>query len=299
MIETVFPTINPQLYPFDSHFLELEPGLRLHYLDEGQGPPVVMVHGNPTWSAYYRDLVLDLRDTHRCIVPDHIGCGLSDKPGDDAYNYTLGQRVADLTALIDSLDLDGPFTLVVHDWGGMIGMAYAVDHPNRIARLVILNTSAFHLPKTKRFPLPLWLIRNTPLGSFLVRRLNLFVLGANRFCMTRQPMFPDTAKLYMKPYNNWANRIAVLRFVQDIPLKPGDPAYDRVTHVQKKLGVLRDKPMLICWGMRDFVFDRHFLELWTERFPDADVHRFEDCGHYILEDNPGEVIPLIRRFVGG
>src|SRR5262245_40625611 len=157
-----------ELYPFRSHFLDRS-GVRMHYLDEGSGPPVVMVHGNPTWSFYFRNLVQALRDDYRTVVPDHIGCGLSDKPGDDRYEYTLDRRVADLEALLDSLGLTSNLTLVLHDWGGMIGMAFASRHPERIRRLVILNTAAFLLPAGKRLPRSLWLVRNTPLGPLLVR----------------------------------------------------------------------------------------------------------------------------------
>src|SRR5947209_19836323 len=152
-------------------------GLRLHCLDEGEGEPVVMVHGNPTWSFYYRGLVDGLRDSYRTIVPDHIGCGLSDKPDDSRYDYTLESRIADREALLDHLGLDRGLTLVVHDWGGAIGLGYATRHPERVSRLVILNTAAFHLPKTKAFPWPLWLCRDTPLGAFLVRGLNAFCRG--------------------------------------------------------------------------------------------------------------------------
>jgi pimeloyl-ACP methyl ester carboxylesterase len=136
-----------RLYPFSSHFLETR-GLRLHYLDEGprDGPPVLMLHGNPTWSFYYRNLVLALRGQYRCIVPDHIGCGLSDKPGDESYDYRLRSRIEDLDTLLGTLDLRQPLTLVGHDWGGMIGFAWAVRNPDRIARCVVLNTAAFPMP---------------------------------------------------------------------------------------------------------------------------------------------------------
>jgi len=142
-------TIPRELYPFEGRYFDRGAGVRMHYLDEGEGPPVVMVHGNPTWSFYYRQLVLALRDGHRCIVPDHVGMGLSDKPGDDRYAYTLAQRVDDLEALLEHLGVDRDVTLVVHDWGGMIGMAWAARHPERVARLVILNTAAFPLPSDK------------------------------------------------------------------------------------------------------------------------------------------------------
>ncbi len=284
------------LYPFAGKFLSLG-GVRMHYLDEGAGEPVVMLHGNPSWSFYYRDLVLALRDRYRCIVPDHIGCGMSDKPGDDVYTYTLESRVNDLETLLDSLGLRTGITLVVHDWGGIIGMAYATRHPERIKRLVILNTSAFHLPKTKMFPWPLWIVRNTPLGAFLVRGFNAFSGIAARVCCKRHPLTRELRRAYTAPYDSWANRIATLRFVQDIPLRPGDASYDIVSKVEQNAGQFAKVPMLIFWGLRDFVFDRHFLRLWEERFPKADIHRFDDCGHYVLEDAREDILPRVRDFL--
>lgn len=283
-----------ELYPFNSNFLNLR-GIKYHYLDEGRGEPVVMVHGNPTWSFYYRNLTLALRDSYRVIVPDHIGCGLSDKPAADKYNYNLKQRVDDLEALLSHLGIDKNITLVVHDWGGMIGMAYAARHPERIERLVILNTSAFHLPKTKRFPWQLWLTR-TPLGAFMVRGFNAFSLGAVIFG-SKKPMPREIRKMYLAPYDSWANRVAVLRFVQDIPLKPGDPAYKIVSEVENKLDEFANKPMLILWGEKDFVFDHHFLNEWIKRFPKAEVHRFPNAGHYVLEDAGDKIVPRVKEWL--
>ncbi len=285
-----------KLYPFEGKFLDLG-GVRMHYLDEGAGEPLVMVHGNPTWSFYYRNLVLALRDQYRCIVPDHIGCGMSDKPGDDRYSYTLESRVNDLETLLDSVKVTGGITLVLHDWGGMIGMAYATRHPERIKRLIVMNTSAFHLPRTKRFPWPLWIVRNTPLGAPLVRGFNAFSGIAARVCCARTRLTPEIRAAYTAPYDSWADRIATLRFVQDIPLRPGDASYEIVSKVEKNAGQFASIPMLICWGLRDFVFDRHFLRLWEEQFPKAEVHRFEDCGHYVLEDARDEIIALVREFL--
>ena len=283
-------------YPFQGRRLDLD-GISLHYLDEGAGEPVVMLHGNPTWSFYYRNLVLNLRNSYRTIVPDHIGCGLSDKPDDSRYAYTLERRVRDVETLLDHLDVKSDITLVVHDWGGMMGMAYAVRHPERIARLVILNTAAFHLPPSKRFPWQLALCRNPLLGPLLVRGLNAFCRDAARNCCTRRPMSDEVRAGYLWPYDSWTNRIAVLRFVQDIPLVPGDPSYALVNEVQNRLERLRDVPMLICWGMRDFVFDEHFLAEWERRFPSAEVHRFADAGHYVLEDAGDEIAAIVRQFL--
>lgn len=283
------------LYPFEGKILDLD-GLSYHYLDEGAGPPVVMVHGNPTWSFYYRDLVLALRGRYRAVAPDHIGCGRSDKPDDARYEYTLERRVQDLGALIDHLGFD-QVTLVVHDWGGMIGLTWATQNPDRIQRLVVLNTGAFVLPAGKPFPYQIALARTPGLGPMLVRGLNAFARGAVRFCVTRAPMPPEVAAGYLAPYDSWRNRIALQRFIEDIPLRPSHRSWSLIAETAGKLEKLRSVPMLICWGMRDFVFDRHFLDEFNRRFPNAEVHRFDDAGHYILEDARDDVIPLISTFL--
>jgi haloalkane dehalogenase len=178
----------------------------------------------------------------------------------------------------------------------MIGMAYARRNPSRVKRLVILNTAAFLLPAGKRLPLSLWLCRNTPLGPLLVRGLNAFSRGAVRFCAMRR-LSAAVRAAYLAPYDSWSHRIAVLRFVQDIPLHPGDRAYSTVKRVQDGLNQISNVPMLICWGERDFVFDGAFLAEWQRRFPTASVHRFPDAGHFVLEDAGAAIIPLIRDFL--
>jgi cis-3-alkyl-4-acyloxetan-2-one decarboxylase len=272
-------------------------GSKLHYLDEGQGEPVVMVHGNPTWSFHYRRLVEALSPRFRTIVPDHIGCGLSDKPDDSRYDYTLASRVDDLEALLDHLEIDRNINLVVHDWGGMIGLAYAARHPERIARLVVMNTAAFHMPGTKSFPWALWICRDTPLGAWMVRGLNTFVRGTALIGCTRNRLPRAVRDAYAAPYDSWDHRIAIHRFVQDIPLRPGDRSYELVSWVENRLASLRSVPLFIAWGMRDFVFDRPFLEEWIRRFPHAEVHRYSRAGHYLLEDEAETLVPLIENFL--
>lgn len=288
----------PDLYPFGSHWLQ-RPAGRMHYLDEGprDAPPVLMLHGNPTWSFYYRDLVKALRATHRCIVPDHLGCGLSDKPPAPAYDYRLASRIDDLDALIASLALAQPLTLVAHDWGGMIGMAWAVRQPQRVARLALLNTAAFPLPAGKRLPLALALVRNTKIGACLVLRCNAFAAGAARVAFKR-PVDPRVRAAYVGPYDSPAHRLATLRFVQDIPLGPGDPGFDILRATAEHLDELADRPCLIAWGARDFVFDQDFLAEWRLRFPRAEVLYLADCGHYVLEDGGPELVERIRDFIG-
>lgn len=292
------PRIDRRIYPFEGRRWDRGGGIRMHYLDEGpeSAPPVVMVHGNPSWSIYWRELVLALRDRYRCIVPDHVGMGLSDKPGDDAYDYTLASRIDDLERLLDHLGIDGDVTLAVHDWGGGIGFGWATRFPERVKRLVVLNTAAFHLPRAKAFPAALRLTR-TPLGALLVRGGNAFARGAALTCVTRRPMSRALREAYLAPYADWESRIATLRFVEDIPLHPGDRAYDAITEMAAGLDAFRATPTVIAWGMRDFVFDRHFLEEWERRLPQAEVHRFEDAGHYVLEDVPEVIVSIVRRFL--
>jgi pimeloyl-ACP methyl ester carboxylesterase len=284
-------------YPFASHTFIID-GIKFHYVDEGpkDAPPILMLHGNPTWSFYYRRLIAAFSPQHRVIVPDHVGMGLSEKPDESRYEFTLARRVSDLEKLIDTLNLRQPITLIVHDWGGMIGTAYASRHPDRITKLVILNTGGFTLPKTKKMPWQLTLARTPLLGALLVRGLNAFSAGAVKDCAMR-PLLPDVAHAYLAPYNSWHNRLAVHRFIQDIPLHPGDRTFDIVSNVEKNLHQFRNLPMLICWGMKDFVFDVHFLNRWIELFPDAQVHRFDNAGHYVLEDAHEQIIPLIQNFL--
>ena len=162
----------------------------MHYLDEGKGETVLMVHGNPTWSFYFREVVKALSPTHRCIVPDHVGMGLSDRPGDERYQYTLKSRVDDLDTLMERIAPTGPVTLIVHDWGGMIGMSWAVRHPERIKAIVALNTSCFRLPAEKPFPKGLTAMRGNltgiPLRAFgFVRRVVL------RTCTAKTTLTPE------------------------------------------------------------------------------------------------------------
>ena len=288
-------TFSSPLYPFESHALDRE-GLRYHYLDEGTGDPVLMLHGNPSWSFYYRDLVKALRTDHRVIVPDHIGMGLSDKPGDDRYDYRLESRIADVERLVSSLGLRR-ITLVLHDWGGMIGMGYAARHPENVARIVLLNTAAFHLPDDVRVPSALRFVRDSTLGAFSVRGMNAFARGAVIVGCKKKRLSSEERAAYLAPYDSWTDRIATLRFVQDIPLAPSDPSYALVSSIEAALPRFASLPLLVCWGERDFVFSPHVLAHWLTRWPEAEVHRFPDAGHYVLEDEGPAIATLVRTFL--
>lgn len=289
------PGFNHELYPFAGAWREVN-GFRMHFLDEGQGDAVLMLHGNPTWSFFFRDLVRGLRGRYRAIAPDYIGCGLSDKPDESSYEHTLRRRVDDLASLIEQLNVRGRITLIMHDWGGMIGMTYAARFPDRIGRLILLNTAAFHLPRAKRLPLSLWLCRETPLGELIIRDTGLFISVLARWAVCR-PMEQRVREAYLWPYRLPEDRTGLLGFVQDIPRRPGDRSYDLVSDVQARLAHFNEIPSLILWGEKDFVFDHHFLREWQRILPDAEVHRFPNAGHYVLEDAGAEILPLIEDFI--
>lgn len=284
-------------FPFTSRFFDRQ-GLQLHYVDEGTGDPLVMVHGNPTWSFFFRTLLGDLRHDYRAIALDHIGCGLSDKPDDSRYQYTLASRIDDLESLLDHLlPTEQQLTLILHDWGGAIGMGYAARHPERIKRLVLLNTAAFGLPAAKAFPWPLYIFKHLYLGAWLNQTFGAFSEIAARTCSVRGLPQPIRA-LFTGPYDTPANRIAVTRFVQDIPLTPTDTSWNTLQTIENGLPQFRHTPALVCWGRKDFVFDRAFFLEWRRRLPHAEYHSFTNAGHYLLEDEGPAVLDLLRIFLG-
>jgi haloalkane dehalogenase len=276
------------LYPFAARKKSIK-GYNLSFLDQGQGKVIVMLHGNPTWSFYYRNLANLLQNYYRVIVPDHMGCGFSDKPQD--YPYTLKTHVDNLEVLLAELGIN-KFSLVLHDWGGAIGMGLAVRFPEKVESIVVLNTAAF---RSRRIPLRIGLCRIPVLGAIIVRGFNGFARGALRMAVVNK-MAPAVASGYLEPYDSWAHRVALLRFVQDIPLKRDHPSWQSLVEIEKGLVWFQKTPMLILWGGRDFCFTRHFYEEWLQRFPDAENHFFPDAGHYILEDAFERLAPLVENF---
>ena len=277
-------------YPFTPQNFVTAAGHRLSYIDEGNGLPVVMVHGNPSWSYLYRNVITALKGEYRCIAPDHLGCGLSDKPQN--WPYQLQGHINNFTELLDHLHIER-CVLVVHDWGGAIGMGWAGRHPERIAGLVVLNTAAF---RSSQLALRIAVCRWPLIGALLVRGLNGFAWPAT-FMAVRKKMRPEIKAGFLAPYNNWANRVAVHRFVQDIPMQPGHPSYQTLVDVENSLEELEKKPMLICWGGQDFCFNDHFYKEWQQRFPQAEKHYFATTGHYVLEDALAEILDLFPGFL--
>ncbi len=262
----------------------------LSYVDEGSGPAVVMVHGNPSWSYLYRNLITGLKSNYRVIAPDHMGCGLSDKP--EPYPYRLERHIENLGLLLDHLQIES-CVLVVHDWGGAIGMGWAGMHPDRIAGLVVLNSAAFPSP---HIPLRINVCRQPLIGPLLVRGLNGFARAAT-FMAVEKRMDPRVKEGFLAPYDSWRNRVAIYRFIRDIPMHQRHPSWETLQAVAASLGGLRKKPMLIIWGGRDFCFNRPFYEEWRRRFPGAEGYYFEQAGHYVLEDVLPETLKQVAPFV--
>jgi haloalkane dehalogenase len=281
------------LFPFESRELTLG-GCRCHYVDEGAGPVLLMVHGNPTWSFYWRELIRAFRGQCRVVAVDHIGCGLSEKPSPAEYSYRLAQRISDLGQLIEALDLSR-ITLVAHDWGGAIGMGAAVEAPERFARFVLMNTAAF---RAVRCPWAIRVCRVPLIGPLAVQGLNLFVRRALRTAVAKpERMTAEVRAGLMAPYDSWRHRAAVLRFVLDIPLRRNHPSYQTLVKIEDGLGQFRERPVCLIWGLRDWCFTREFLDRFLDFFPDAEVHGLGDAGHYVVEDAHEEIVLLLGDFL--
>ena len=289
-VEELSPEVR-ELYPWAGAYLDLESGHRLHYLDEGEGRPLLMVHGNPTWSFYYRNLVRDLSGRYRCVAVDHMGCGLSDKPQD--YDYSLQQHVKNLSALIEALGLED-ITLVVHDWGGPIGLGAALEHSEKITKIVIFNTGVFDGP----LPFSIRMCRWPLVGAALVQGLNGFVrVGLLRATALPERMKGAIGAGYLAPYNSWQNRVAHIRFIRDIPLEENHPTREFFLSIDARLETFSDRPVLVIWGEQDFCFTPYYREGFMERFPQAEVHAFADASHWVMEDAYDRILPLLESFI--
>jgi cis-3-alkyl-4-acyloxetan-2-one decarboxylase len=275
-------------YPFAPKRFATPAGT-LSYLDEGQGDEaVVMVHGNPTWSYFYRNVVRALSPRIRCIVPDHLGCGLSDKPQD--WDYTLPNHIANLRALLDSLKLRR-IHLIVHDWGGPIGLGALLPQADKLGRVVILNTAAFAdtvIPARIRF------CRFPLLGELVVRGSNGFAWPATWMAVAK-PLPDEVKRGFLFPYDSWANRIATHRFVVDIPSGKGTASDAALAQIEQALPELKNHPVQILWGGQDFCFNRHYFERWWTLLPLAQADYLETAGHYLLEDEKDRCLEIVTR----
>ncbi len=286
-----------ELYPFPSQFIELTDGVKMHYVETGakhdnagtHRPSVLCVHGNPTWSFTYRRVLAELSSEVRVVAVDHVGCGLSDKPQE--YPYSLDQHIANLVQLIVKLDLNN-VTLLVHDWGGAIGLGAGLRVLERIQGAVILNTAAFPPPY---IPLRIAACRIPVVGNWAMRQLNLFALAALRMTLHRLPKLdPKVAAGLIAPYSNWENRVAIAKFVQDIPRSPADPTWQLLSKIEQQLSRYGDRPIKLIWGMHDWCFRPECLHRFQQLLPHAETQELSDVGHYVMEEAADEVLAALR-----
>jgi haloalkane dehalogenase len=284
-------------YPFESHWLNVgddDDPLWLHYVDEGprDAPVLLFLHGNPTWSFMWRRQILALRDRFRCVAVDHMGCGLSDRP-QTQFDYTLPRHADNVEKLLDHLGVER-FTPVLHDWGGMIGMTVATRRPEAYEAGVVMNTAAF----LGKLPTRIALVRIPVFGPNMVLRGNAFAKAAIRQAVTNKRVMTDSVtRGFLAPYGTPHDRIATLRFVEDVPQKPGHRTWDVVHATDEKLAQLTDRPLLVVWGLDDWCFTTKFRDGWMERFPDAEVVNLPRAGHYVFEDAADQVTEAMTRFL--
>ena len=280
-------------FPFEPRFADVG-GVQLHYVDEGprDAAPVLMLHGNPTWSYMYRVPIRVLGEAgHRCVALDHMGFGASEKPR-RLSEYTLERHVENTVAVIESLDLRD-ITLVAHDWGGPIGLGAALRLPDRFRALVLMNTWAWELPSF--VPPFLREFRTDGLGEILALAGNLFVESIPGG-MHRRDQDPQMMDAYRAPFPDYWSRVGTLAFPRDIPLTERDPSAVVMGRIHDGLAGLA-MPKLVIWGMRDRVFQPVFLDQWREVFPDARVVELEDASHYLVEDQPEPIARELADFL--
>ena len=280
--------VSKSSYPFTSRYFDID-GHQMHYVDEGEGEPVVFVHGTPTWSYLYRSQIQFLSANHRCIAADHMGFGLSDKPA--GYDYAAKNLARNLERFLDALKLEA-FTLVVHDFGGPIGLNYALKHPDKVSKIVMFNTWMWsnegvkEIEKADRFFRSKW-------GGWLFRRFNL----SPRLLLPKG--FADASKLtasikqhYLKPFDNPKERYGTLGIAKSLM---GNN--DWYTELWNNRFAIQDIPTLILWGNQDPFFNLDQLDRWRSFLTNDTLHML-DCGHFPQEELPETVSQKMHQFIG-
>lgn len=282
------------LFPFAPNWLDVN-GARMHYVDEraenSDARTLLFVHGNPTWSFHWRRLLLTFREKYRVVAPDHLGCGLSDPA---PRRLRLSDHADNLRRLIATLDLRR-VTLVAQDWGGAISLGAMLAEQSRLERIVLFNTGAF---RPWFIPWRIRVCRAPVVGKFALQGLNLFSLAALRMTLSRKRRLePAVAAGYLAPYDSWSRRAAVHQFVKDIPLSARHPTWQTLGDIEDRLPELAGLPALLVWGMRDWCFTPECLDRFAAVWPQAEVHRLADAGHWVVEDAPEEVQQLMSNFL--
>ncbi len=277
------------LYPFDHHTLEVTGG-RMHYVDEGEGEPIVFVHGTPTWSFVWRQQLKSLSRSFRCIAPDHIGFGLSEKPTD--FAYTPESHAENLEKLIHHLGLKN-ITLVVHDFGGPIGLRYALRHPENVKNIVILNTWMWSLADENRI-IKISRFMAGGIGRFLYLQLGFSakILLPQGYHESKH-LTKDIKLHYQKPLSTATSRMGTWQFAK--ALHESSPYFAELWQQREKLRTINK---LILWGEKDKLLPINFLDTWQQEFPDAKTIKYK-AGHFLQEERGGEVADAIRDFIVG
>jgi haloalkane dehalogenase len=274
-------------YPFSSRWAEID-GARMHYIDEGQGPTLLMVHGTPTWSFLYRHLVTGLRDRFRCVVPDHLGFGLSDKPAGDAYRPQ--DQARRLAAFVQALGLED-LTLAVHDFGGPIGLAYALDHPDNVRRLVVFNTWMWSLAGDRQYERVSRLLSGA-LGRFLYERLGFSLNVVFRHAVADKTRYTRAVHAqYAAPLRDPAARHATWIYLRE--LLGSSDWYAGQWARRERLAAI---PALLVWGLKDPAFGK-WLPRWRTVFRRAEVVAWDYVGHAPPEERGPESAAHVARFL--
>src|SRR3989440_5681746 len=281
-------------YPFAPQYY-VNRGFEMHFVDEGQGEPVVMLHGDPTWGYLYRNFIPSLARQYRCIVPDQMGMGKSAVPQDRSL-YRLEQHVSNLEALLLSLDVRD-LTLVLHDWGGPVGLGFATRHPERIKRLVLMNTWAFAPWPGGAFPRLLELIRSERGEAFVLKKngyLEPALLGTTHHT---EHLTKTVMAAYRAPFPTPESRLAMLCWSRDIPIQETDVSYAEMKQIERSLTQFSAIPILLLWGMNDPVLSEPVLRTWQSIYPQAITYEIEDASHFLQEDAPARIVNCIEAFL--
>ncbi|WP_129675572.1 alpha/beta fold hydrolase [Candidatus Chloroploca sp. Khr17] len=280
--------INREEYPFASQFFSVPAG-RMHYVDEGSGEPIVMIHGNPTWSFLYRNLIKRLQPEYRCIAMDHLGFGLSDKP--EQWSYLPKDHAANLTAFIEGLGLQ-KITLVMQDWGGPLGLSYALNHPANVARIVIINTWAWPVNRDPYY-IAFSGIMGGPIGRVLIMRYNFFAWSVLR------QSFGDKRKLSREAHRHYLQHLATPAERIGCHVFPGQIVGSSawLGEIWERMDTVEALPKLIVWGMKDIAFRPKELRRWQARFPSARTVELATVGHYVQEEAPDDLAAAMLPFL--
>jgi len=281
-------------FPFTPHYFDNN-AFQMHYVDEGSGEPIVLVHGDPTWGYLYRNFIHALARHQRCIVPDHMGMGKSGIP-QEQYPYRLQHHIANFENLLLHLDLHD-VTLVLHDWGGPVGLGFATRHPERVKRLVLMNTWAFAPWPGGPFPRLLEIIRSARGEKFVLEKngyLEPALLGTTFHI---ENLTQEVMDAYRAPFPTPASRLALLCWSRDIPVSEADPSYAEMKRIERGLSRFLDTPTLLVWGMRDPVLSEPVLRTWQSIYPRAITYEIEDASHFLQEDAPARIVNCIGEFL--